>query len=268
MALLSDVDIKKALGKDIVIEPFNSDSLTPVGYDLAIGDFVFSLEHNMLELQNDYYIIPSKNTVQILTKESLWVSRRIAGTFHSQVELVSRGFSHISTTLDPGWYGPLLITMRNNTEKDIPLKVGSPFVTLLFFKVRTPTKTASLKPEFRKDILTAQLSNQTEKYVEAVQSILGNPHILKEFKRQVEAANRPMSSKVWLSVQNRGWREFARNMVIVVLLLAIAFSAMLQFYWDQIKWVLHNIRYDSTIITAQIALIALLVSSLSFLRRK
>lgn len=63
MAVLTDVDIKKYLGKDIVIEPFNSDSLTPVGYDFTVGDFVYSLEHGLLETQNDYYILPPKSTV-------------------------------------------------------------------------------------------------------------------------------------------------------------------------------------------------------------
>ncbi|HEU5377764.1 MAG TPA: hypothetical protein VFV38_20265 [Ktedonobacteraceae bacterium] len=268
MTVLTDVDIKRVLGKDIVIEPYSPNALTPVGYDFSIGDFVFSLEYGLLDPQNDCYMLPAKSTVQILTKESLWVSGRIAGAFHSRVSLVSKGLSHISTTLDPGWYGPLLITLRNNTDKEISLKVGSFFVTLMFFRVQTPTRTPSWKPEFRKDILTTQLSNQTERYIEKIQLILGNPRILEEFKHKVEAANRPMYSKIWLSVQNRGWREMWRGIGIVALSLLVICSVTLQFYWDQVKWLFMNVKYDSTIVTAQIACVALFISLLSTLRRK
>ncbi|MFB0515598.1 MAG: deoxycytidine triphosphate deaminase, partial [Candidatus Neomarinimicrobiota bacterium] len=123
MSLLTDVDIQKALGKDIVIEPFSKDSLTPVGYDFTVGNYVLSLEQGLLNPNHQgFYELPPKSTVQILTKESLWVSGRIGGTFHSKVSLVSKGLSHISTTLDPGWYGPLLITIRNNIDK--PIRIG------------------------------------------------------------------------------------------------------------------------------------------------
>ncbi len=268
MTVLTDVDIIKALGKDIVIEPFTPDFLTPVGYDFSVGDFVYSLEDGLLEPRNDCYILPAKSTVQILTKESLWVSGRIAGTFHSKVSLVSKGLSHISTTLDPGWYGPMLISMRNNTNKGFPLKVGSTFVTLVFFKVQTPTRTPALKPEFRKDILTSQLNNQTEKYIEKIQSILGNPRILEKFKHDVEEANRPMISKIGASVKARGWRELTRRIAIVLIVIILAFSVTLQFYWDRIKWLFHNVNYDSAIVAAQIALVGLLVGALFALRRK
>jgi deoxycytidine triphosphate deaminase len=98
MSYFSDKDIKKALNKDIVIEPFDPACLTPIGYDFRIGDYVFSLEHGLLEIANGCYELPPKSTIQVLTKEALWVSSRVAGTFHSKVSLVSRGLSHISTT--------------------------------------------------------------------------------------------------------------------------------------------------------------------------
>jgi hypothetical protein len=52
MSVFSDVDIRKALGKDIVIEPFTESSLTPIGYDFTVGEYVYSLEHGLLEPQN------------------------------------------------------------------------------------------------------------------------------------------------------------------------------------------------------------------------
>src|SRR3990170_3677287 len=168
MSLLTDRDIRRLLGKDIVIEPFSEDGLTPVGYDFHIGDFVYSLEGGLLEPTEGFYILPAESTIQILTKESLWVSKRIAGLFHSKVSLVSKGLSHISTTLDPNWYGPLLITLRNNNKTPFKISVSSAFVTLVMFKVLTPTQTPHNKPAFRRDILTNQLNDQTQGYIDKV----------------------------------------------------------------------------------------------------
>jgi deoxycytidine triphosphate deaminase len=268
MALLTDVDIKKALGKDIVIEPFSVESLTPVGYDFTVGDFVYSLEHGLVEPSNDCYMLPPKSTVQILTKESLWVSGRLAGTFHSKVSLVSKGLSHISTTLDPGWYGPLLVTVRNNMDREFPLKVGSSFVTLVFFKVSTPTKTPSLKPEFRKDILIAQLNNQTEQYIKKIQATLGNSSALEEFRLKVEEANRPMFKKVWSSVQTKGRRELGKNISTALLVIAFCLIATAPLYWNQIKGLFDNINYDSQITSVQFSLLLAIAGGIFFLWRK
>lgn len=66
MSLLTDTDIKRALNRDIVIEPFISESLTPVGYNFSIGEFVFSLEHGLILEKDGFLSIPPKSTVRIL----------------------------------------------------------------------------------------------------------------------------------------------------------------------------------------------------------
>jgi deoxycytidine triphosphate deaminase len=161
MTILSDSDIKNLLDKEIVIQPFDENSLTPIGYDLRVGEFVFSLDRGLLRHSNGLYFIPPKNTVQILTMESLWVSNKIAGTFHSMVSIASKGLSHISTTLDPGWYGPLLITLRNNTNSKIALEVGSSFVTLIFYRLSKPVQKTNRDFSFIERILLEQLQGQT-----------------------------------------------------------------------------------------------------------
>lgn len=241
MSYLSDVDIERLLWRDIVIDPFSPDLLTPIGYDFTVGDFAFSLETGLLQSIDGAYVLPPKNTVQILTKESLWVSGRIAGTFHSKVSLVSGGLSHISTTLDPGWYGPLLITLRNNTDKDFPLPVGAPFVTLIFSRVISPTKSPHFKPEFRKDILLSQMRDQTNEYIEKISSVLGNPRILAEFEEKVKKANKPMSSKVLASARAKGWRDLLHNLLMLIIYVGLIGLISLHMYWDKIKHLFNNI---------------------------
>lgn len=268
MSYLTDVDIKKFLGRDIVIEPYSENSLTPIGYDFTVGDFAFSLETGLLNPVDGAYVLPPKNTIQVLTKESLWVSSRIAGTFHSKVSLVSKGLSHISTTLDPGWYGPLLITLRNNTENDFPLRVGASFVTLIFSKVISPTKSPHFKPEFRKDILLSQMRDQTNEYIEKISSVLGNPRILAEFEEKVKQANEPMSSKVLASARAKGWRELLNNGLTFLIYGLLIGLISLHMYWNKINYLFNKIDYDSKIFAVQLTAIIALVSLLVSLKKK
>ncbi len=273
MSMLSDVDVRRCIGKEIVIEPFLDNLLTPVGYDFTIGNFVFSLEDGLLNPANGAYELPAKSTLQILTRESLWVSRKIGGTFHAKVSLVSRGLSHISTTLDPGWYGPLLITMRNNTNKIIQMNEGDSFVTLVFSKLETPTSSPHFKPEFRKDILLSQINHQTEDYIRKVASLLGDPKILAEFEKKVRSANEPtMSLRVSSSVESsvksdkrHGDIDFLTNLVFAI---SITSLLLLQFYWDKVKPLFHNIEYDSRIFISQFTLVIALLSLFLHLKRK
>ena len=268
MALMTDVDIKRAIGRDVVIDPFDPDSLTPIGYDFSVGDYVYSLERGLLDANNGAYSIPAKSTVQILTKESLWVSGRLGGTFHSKVSLVSRGMSHISTTLDPGWYGPLLITLRNNTDREIPLRTTDPFVTLLLHAVKSPTKTRHFKPEFRRDILLYQLHKQTEAYVNKVSEVVGNEKALERFQSQVEAANRPMFSKVLASARNRGLRELGFDLLFLLLIASIFFVATLGLYWDAVKPVFQGVAFDTKIVAVQFTAVLALISLAVNVRRR
>lgn len=267
MSLLTDQDIKKLLGKDIVIEPFYEDGLTPVGYDFHIGDFIYSLEKGLLEPNDGVYELPAKSTIQILTKESLWVSSRIGGVFHSKVSLVSKGLSHIATTLDPLWYGPLLITLRNNTDEPFIVDDGAAFVTLLMFKVNTPTKTPHNKPAFRQDILL-QFNSQTENYIKKVGSLIGKPQVLQKFEQAVKNANKPMLSKISTSMNTRFWHNTIVSLLTVILYLIIIILSGLQFYWNKINWFFNGIPYDSNIFLAQVTAILASVTALTIIIKK
>lgn len=253
MGYFSDKDIRKALNRDIVIEPFESDCLTPIGYDFRIGDYVFSLENGLLAEIDGYYEFPPKSTIQVLTKESLWVSSRVAGTFHSKVSLVSKGMSHISTTLDPLWYGPLLITFRNNTDASIKMRPGDTFVTLLFSRLRTPTKSPHKKPSHREDILLDQLNNQTSNYVEKITNVLNDKIAKTRFAEKVNEANKPMHEKIAASIKNRNREACIRVTIQVVLIILFVFLLFLSQLWGYISPFFHGIQYDSKVLAAQIA---------------
>ena len=53
MSALSNVDIKRELDKNIVIEEFSESSLTPLGYDLRIGAIIYKEGDKQILYMND-----------------------------------------------------------------------------------------------------------------------------------------------------------------------------------------------------------------------
>ena len=64
----------------------------------------------------------------------------VAALIESKVRLVSKGISHISTTIDPGWQGTLLLTFSNQSNNQIVIYDGHPVATIVFFYLSTPVQ--------------------------------------------------------------------------------------------------------------------------------
>ena len=148
--LLTDTDIAALMKSgEIKIEPFEEECLTPVGYDLRVGDHAVSWRKRCdISVKEERQItIDPGDTVLLSVRERIQTSKKIAGTIHSKVSLVSRGFSHVSTTVDPGWKGELTVLISNVRDIPLTLKFEQPFCTLVLHKTFSPaTKEA---PESR-----------------------------------------------------------------------------------------------------------------------
>lgn len=184
--VLSDRDIISSLEKDeIIIHPYDEKNLTPLGYNLTPSDFILSINNQLLvRIHNNdnekYCYVEPNDTVLIMTREAVKVSNNIAGTFYSKVGIVSRGFGHISTTLDPLWQGPLLISMNNPTNRRIKLSLAkikqvasegelmlehSSFATLMFTKLISPALKYHDNPSGRVDILKKVVEKPNKKRI-------------------------------------------------------------------------------------------------------
>lgn len=154
----SDIDIKNAMENgDLVIKPFDKDCLTPVGYDVRVGSKAYIINedgtHKLVDIDADGELrIDGKSIALIGTLEHIELSGALAGTIHSKVSIVSRGLSHISTTIDPGWKGQFLIQIHNHLKSPQILELGETFCTLVFYILKTPTDKPHNKPPFRVDI--------------------------------------------------------------------------------------------------------------------
>ncbi len=156
MSLLTDDYIKSNLCVDEVwdekdknkihIHPFSEGSLTPVGYDLRVGSRYGSRRKGKIIdgiSGKEKVVINPGDTVLIETYENIGMpkDKSTSGLVLSMVSAVSKGLSHIATTVDADWKGRMLIGVHNPSWKKIELEHASPFCTLVFFE----NKSASVK---------------------------------------------------------------------------------------------------------------------------
>ncbi|MGL5577307.1 MAG: dCTP deaminase [Sarcina sp.] len=140
---LSDKDIKKLLGYELFIYPFKEENLGPASYNLTASSCAFVEEGGKKKLivKGNKIIFPPQKTAFIRTKESIHISDKLAGTYHSKVKLTNKGLSHIGTTLDPGYMGTSKLAIHNNTDKNIEIDVNDTIATVMFYVLRRRSTT-------------------------------------------------------------------------------------------------------------------------------
>ncbi|MCL2312022.1 MAG: hypothetical protein FWC41_05980 [Firmicutes bacterium] len=219
--MLSKKDIIRAMDSyEMFISPFDTcnpdERLTPAGFNFSFTNFIISLNNKCLyELQEEnikddvyesqiYFNLEAGDTALALTGETIWVSGSIAGTFHSKVTYASLGLGQISTTLDPGWHGQLLISMSNPNKEQIKVIVGNrkkdkciqykTFITLCLYRLITPADASSDNISARLEIIEDVLKKNTNR--QSVQKILDNINDIKFIIAQTQQVQ-----EIYLSVK-------------------------------------------------------------------
>lgn len=283
--MLTDTDIVKLLGKEIVIDPFDDAGLTSIGYDLSVGEFVYSLSRGLLTASEaGEYLINSGESILVLTREFLWVSDQLAGTFHSKVSMVSQGYSHISTTLDPQWSGPLLIATSNRSTRKLTLTTGQKFVTVVFYRTTSPATRPHQKPPARRDILFQLLSNPVDKtnkeflenqqlLIEKVKQTLQDIEAQTKFNEMVSSAGEAGFNKVILAMRQQVRSKGLYYLYTVFHLILLILFILLPVYFDSfIKTLLPNI-FSNVLVDSEFfagtlgAIVVILLSLINLLRK-
>lgn len=193
--ILSDSDIQREMKKgNVFIAPFVLSQLQPSGYNLTPTRFFYSTKKKrflpIIEEEEETYVIIDKNdTVLVRTRESIAISQMLTGAFYSKVKVVSEGFGHVSTTLDPNWEGQLLISLNNPTNRKLKFsiekevygkRICNSFVTLEFMYLNQPTSNDSDNPPGRLDILDNtiehNISTFKKKKLEQLESLVNQLH--------------------------------------------------------------------------------------------
>lgn len=123
-------EIRNRVDLNLVIAPYDDTNAKGCGYNLTATEFVYSVRKKRLltvhksNRGQTFVKIPARDTALILSREYVKLSGRLAGAFYSRVHLVSQGFGHISTTLDPGWHGMLLFALNNPSNRKLRLVIS------------------------------------------------------------------------------------------------------------------------------------------------
>lgn len=213
IGFLTDTQIRHAIkNKDIIIYPFSESNLTPVGYNFSFSKFILSLnKRNFVPILFDakskceYFILKPNETVLALTHETVSVATDIGGTFHSKVSLVSIGLGHVSTTLDPGWQGQLLVPLNNPTKHSIRVvikeevkgeNIAKTFITLVFFRAVSWATKSALDNKF--DAALSHLFKipveviRTQKQEYSSPGLISDERLLLQLRRSSEQDGSPL----------------------------------------------------------------------------
>lgn len=154
---LSDVDIHNECrtSNSLRIHPFHLAQLKAASYDITPSIIAMSAKTGMLETVyrerqypfRHFIVVSPKDSILLVSNEYIRLPPYIAGQVVSRVSKIAEGFGHISTSVDPGWSGALLIALRNPTKKPLRIYVGSslyskasdnPLATVSFVYLNSP----------------------------------------------------------------------------------------------------------------------------------
>lgn len=174
--MLGKHDIEKELGKGINIYPLHMKNIKGNSVNFTVGRNAWTLgsgrvvKHNssvfVLEKTTQQSAVKTDNVIQINkgntailkkdkksyvvllphtttiveTSEVIGVSNYIGGTLHSKVGMAAQGVGAIGTMLGPNFAGHLMISLHNITDEVIAIPVGDTFISIIFYRLDTPTK--------------------------------------------------------------------------------------------------------------------------------
>ncbi len=203
MSLLTDSDLTKMIcttkqewqkrdenNPKIYINPFTETNLKPGSYDLSVGtSYASALKGQFQVNDNSPVTLEPGETVLITTLEEIKmpINKKVSALILSKVSQVSKGLSHISTTIDPDWEGKLLIAMTNHSRKSIKLNLREPLCTMIFFENKSAADKESLYAPGRVDILARQFSSMA-------------PELQREIEKKKRARRKNFNIRILVSI--------------------------------------------------------------------
>jgi deoxycytidine triphosphate deaminase len=242
--LLTDKDLRTLIctnekwheSAKIHIYPFSEDCLTPVGYDVRVGTRYSSvLLGKYFEGCKKIDILPG-DTVLIETLEKIGMpeTRKISGLVNSMVSMVSKGISHVSTTIDPDWKGPLVIAVTNHSKNIIGLVEGKPFCTIVFLENKSSAEKECGKTPGRSDVFLKNLASSS---AEASEEEKRKEEKEKKRKKKIQRIGIYISFLLPILFLGLGYKFFGNASGIIAM---VAIGG----YFSQLIWSLLRVQYE------------------------
>jgi deoxycytidine triphosphate deaminase len=145
-------------GDRILIVNLDPDQLRPdnresnVSYDLRVGDEYRDHRDQGKRDTGDIgeIVLYPQSAVIIQTLEHVYPPRSRFAYIVPKVSLLQKGISNTSSKVDPGYPGPLLITVFNLGKTIVKLRRGEKFCTIVFHDVAYPEDTRPYDKEHKR----------------------------------------------------------------------------------------------------------------------
>tara|TARA_B100000965_G_scaffold404180_1_gene434235 strand:+ start:574 stop:1053 length:480 start_codon:yes stop_codon:yes gene_type:complete len=138
MTILSDKSIVKSIeDKQIVIEPFNEENLTPNGYDLTVSEIEMPGEK---KISKGYLCIPPNNRFAISTKEIISCGENYCAQLWLRTSWARKGLICSFGKIDSGFKGNLTLLGLNSSKDEVNIEIGNTFAQIVFEKLSTPAE--------------------------------------------------------------------------------------------------------------------------------
>tara|TARA_Y100001960_G_C14639791_1_gene810244 strand:- start:116 stop:592 length:477 start_codon:yes stop_codon:yes gene_type:complete len=130
MSILSDEAILSAIDLgELEIDPFNSDNLTPNGYDLTISEVEIP---NDDKINKGEMIISPGTRFAVSTKERIACGANLCAQLWLRTSWARKGIACSFGKIDSGFDGTLTLLGFNSGNEDVSINVGETFAQVVF----------------------------------------------------------------------------------------------------------------------------------------
>lgn len=136
----SERDFASELGRNLLIYPLKAGNIDSSSCDLTASRYAWKLSDKKSAVDNNTITIPAKESVLIVTEETISLQKNLCGLCCSGVALATRGLIINTTPIKCGWIGRLIFTVHNPTSNKVQIRVGDKIAVLLVERLRSSTK--------------------------------------------------------------------------------------------------------------------------------
>jgi dUTPase len=212
--MISNRDLSRKLGKNIKIYPFDEKYVDGASVFVTSSKMAWSLQTKKNLVVNETITIPPNETALVVTKEFISLDNKHCAICVARNRLNSKGLAHYSSPIKPRYTGRLLITLHNDTNEKIPIKIGDKIAVLLFFELTSEASVLS-PPPYTKVYARLHDAGITENLIDTEFDIAKlDPKVIENSDSSYRNYKKTFSQKL-------GWLNKKRHIYLPILLFVL-----------------------------------------------
>lgn len=142
--IMTDTQIRaEADAGHLVSANYSPDSVDGCSYEFRAGDTAYRYDYDHKSTRQEtaqIHIIYPFETVTLITLEKVRLTQSHFLLLFSKGSLFSLGLVPVCTGADPGFTGPLGVTLTNLSPRPVQIAAGTRIIKGVFFKLRVPAE--------------------------------------------------------------------------------------------------------------------------------